>query len=191
MFLPNVIRGLVLGCIVCTAVLHAEQSASVIERPIAQKVKHRVYVDMVGDLFHIGHINAIKNAIKKACEVFTCSEQDICLIVGVCGDEECTSYKRKPILTTEERCAAIGACRYVDEVVPNAPVAVTAKFLDEQHIDMVAHGDDFDQEKMRKYYGAAIDRGILLVVPYTQGISTSDIIRRILSRAEELSAAKK
>ena len=66
-------------------------------------------------------------------------------------------------------------CKYVDEVLyDDVPLAITAEFLDKQYvstltiiyilkiivmltkssqIDIVAHGDDFDQEKMRKYYG--------------------------------------
>lgn len=152
-----------------------------VQQPSTVKKVRRVYIDMVGDLFHIGHINAIKNARQFGDY----------LIVGVCGDEECTSYKRRPIETLEERVEAIKACRYVDEVIPNAPVAVTKELIEKYKIDVVVHGDDFDEAKMRKYYGVAMDLGILQVVPYTKGISTSDIIRRILSRAEELAGPKK
>lgn len=170
------LRYLFLGIILSSTLLHGVPSNA--NEQVPSKKIRRVYIDMVGDLFHVGHINAIKKA----------REFGDYLIVGVCGDEACTNYKRLPILNLEERVAAIAACRYVDEVIPNAPVAVTAELLDKYKIDVVVHGDDFDQEKMRKYYGVAMDRGILKIVPYTQGVSTSDIIRRVLSRADELSA---
>ena len=46
----------------------------------------RVYVDMVGDLFHIGHINMFKQA----------RELGDYLIVGVHSDKAVESYKRTP-----------------------------------------------------------------------------------------------
>jgi len=150
------------------------------EKKQPSKVR-RVYVDMVADLFHAGHINFIKQA--RAFGDY--------LIVGLNGDEDCTSYKRKPILTIDERIAIVSACRYVDEVIANAPLSVTAEYLDGHQIDVVVHGDDFDEETIRKYYGAAIDRGIFKTIPYTKGISTSEILRRILSRGSEKIFPKK
>lgn len=165
----------------CLAKQTQNQEQITVQQQTPEKKVRRVYIDMVGDLFHVGHINAIKNARQFGDY----------LIVGVCGDEECTSYKRRPIETLEERVEAIKACRYVDEVIPNAPVSVTKELIEKYKIDVVVHGDDFDEAKMRKYYGVAMDLGILQIVPYTKGISTSDIIRRILSRAEELAGPKK
>lgn len=149
---------------------------------------YRVYLDMIGDLFHAGHVKAIEHAIRAACERFHCEPQDVYMIVGVNSDEDCASYKRLPILNVDERCAEIAACRLVNHVIKNSPLVLTGAFLDEQYIDLVVHGDDFDAEKLRRFYGVAIDRGIFQTIPYTRGISTSDIIRRILGRAEELAA---
>ncbi|MET8689202.1 adenylyltransferase/cytidyltransferase family protein [Streptomyces sp. NPDC004732] len=70
-----------------------------------------VYADMVGDLFHPGHV-----ALLRAARDF--GER---LIVGVLSDEVVATYKRRPIMTLAERVAVIEACRYVDEVLPNAP----------------------------------------------------------------------
>ncbi len=142
-----------------------------------EKKQVRVYIDMVGDLFHAGHVNAIKNARTFGDY----------LIVGLCGDNDCASYKRRPILNIDERVMAAKACEFVDEVIPNAPMKATKEFIAKHNIDIIVHGDDFDKEKMQKYYGDAIELGILRIVPYTPGISTSEIIQRILSRAEELS----
>lgn len=134
----------------------------------------KVYVDVVGDLFHAGHVAFFKQA----------KELGDYLIVGVIKDDLVTDYKRQPILTNEERVAIIEACRYVDEVIPNAPLGVTEELIEDYHIDLVVHGDDFDEKKVNAQYLPALQRGIFRLVPYTKGISTSDIIDRILLRVD-------
>ena len=47
------------------------------------------------------------------------------LYVGVLSDEECENYKRKPILTAEERRLNILNSEYVDKVIINVPNIVT------------------------------------------------------------------
>ena len=71
----------------------------------------RVYVDPVADLFHYGHMEFLRKA--RALGDY--------LLVGIYADDVLESYKRKPILTIEERIASVTTCRYVDEVLPNAP----------------------------------------------------------------------
>jgi cytidyltransferase-like protein len=132
----------------------------------------RVYVDMVGDLFHMGHVEFLKAARKFGDW----------LVVGVLSDEVASAYKRRPIMTLAERVPVVKACRYVDEVVPNAPYTITAEFLDEHNISMVVHGDDISQEAMEEVYGEVSAAGKLRLVKYTAGISTTDLIRRVLER---------
>ena len=132
----------------------------------------RVYVDVVGDLFHAGHVQFFEKA--KAHGDY--------LIVGVHGDEACTEYKRRPILTLEERCTAIRACRVVDEVIPNSPIGITEEWIQKHDIDLVIHGDDFTEEKKQSQYAVPIKMGIFRTVPYTPGISTTEILDRIYSR---------
>lgn len=132
----------------------------------------RVYVDIVGDLFHAGHIEFLKNA--KAFGDY--------LIVGVLADESVEEYKRMPILTTAERVKVIEACALVDEVVVAPPLRLTEEMIRELKIDYVVHGDDFNKDLLEDQYGAALKAGIFRTVPYTAGISTTEIIRRIVSR---------
>ncbi|MCB1110202.1 MAG: adenylyltransferase/cytidyltransferase family protein [Chlamydiia bacterium] len=134
----------------------------------------RVYVDIVGDLFHAGHVQFFQKAR---------AEGDY-LIVGIHGDETCTNYKRKPILSLEERRIAIEACRYVDEVIVNVPIGITEEWIKKYDIDLVIHGDDFSEVNKNIHYGVPIRMGIFKTVPYTQGISTTDIIKRVISRAD-------
>lgn len=132
----------------------------------------RVYVDMVADLFHAGHVTFLGQARELGDE----------LVVGVHNDADVASYKRLPICNMAERIAVVRACRLVDEVVPDAPLSIDEDFLDRHRIDVVVHGDDFDADKLARFYPGALARGALRTVPYTPGISTSDIMRRVKER---------
>jgi len=130
----------------------------------------RVYVDMVGDLFHAGHVELLRAARARGDW----------LIVGVLSDETAAAYKRRPIMSLAERVAVIEACRYVDEVIADAPFQVDEEFLIEHDIATVMHGDDLSREKAEAVYGAVAAAGRLEYVPRTTGISTTELIRRVL-----------
>ncbi len=133
----------------------------------------KVYADVVGDLLHAGHMEFFKKA----------REYGDYLIIGVLSDEDVASYKRVPILTLKERVAMVQACRYVDEVVPAPPLRLTREWIQEHGIDVVVHGDDFNPELLMDQYGVSIEMGIFQSVPYTPGISTTNIIQRIVDRS--------
>lgn len=134
------------------------------------KPKRVVYVDMVADLIHPGHIAFLKKA--KTMGDY--------LIVGLITDEDAESYsKRRPYLNVSERSEMLRACRYVDEVISGSPYRLSDEFLDAYHIDIVVHGDDYSMEALYYYYQPAIDRGILRVVEYTPDVSTSDLVERV------------
>lgn len=132
----------------------------------------RVYVDMVGDLFHPGHVELLRQARSFGDW----------LIVGVLSDDVVAAYKRRPIMTLDERVAVIRACRYVDEVVPNAPDVVTTEFLAEHHISLVVHGEDISEQTVETLYGDVAAAGKLRLVHRAPGISTTEIIRRVQDR---------
>ena len=129
----------------------------------------RIYASMVGDLFHYGHVSFLKQA--RALGTY--------LIVGIIPDDIATTYKRKPILHQEERAQVIEGCKYVNEIIQNAPLIVTKDFIEFHNIDFVIHGDDFDQNKLDTYFAEPIVMNIMRIAPYTQGISTTTIIERI------------
>jgi ethanolamine-phosphate cytidylyltransferase/choline-phosphate cytidylyltransferase len=129
-----------------------------------------VYTDMVGDLFHNGHV-----ALLEACK-----QRGDVLIVGVCSDELVASYKRAPFMNMQQRATIIAACRYVDRVILDCPCPVTRAFIDEHAIDIVARGDDMNTpESIHRWYQVPFTMGILLFVPYTKGVSTTDLIEKI------------
>ena len=51
----------------------------------------------------------------------------------------------------------IEACRYVDEVIPDAPVRLTPDFLGEHRLSLVVHGDDLDAIAAADVYGPAVE----------------------------------
>ncbi len=129
----------------------------------------RVYVDMVADLFHAGHVAFLRQARQLGDELW----------VGIHSDETVTGYKREPVMTMSERIAVVESCRYVDAVVPDAPLVISRDWIDRHGLDMVVHGDDFDGRTMLSMYRVPSELGILRTVPYTPGISTSELIERI------------
>ena len=135
--------------------------------------RSRVYVDMVGDLFHAGHVSLLRQARRHGDW----------LVVGVLSDDTATSYKRRPIMTLAERVAVIESCRYVDEVIEDAPLQVTEAFLAEHGIATVVHGDDLSPEGAEFVYGPAAAAGQLTYVRRTGGISTTQLIQRVLDAA--------
>ena len=90
------------------------------------------YTTGVFDLFHIGHLNVLKNA-KAKCNY---------LIVGVSTDECVKTYKNKtPIIPFEERKAIVEAIEYVDEVVPQETMDKFEAW-ERLHYNVLFHGDD-------------------------------------------------
>jgi cytidyltransferase-like protein len=133
----------------------------------------RVYADMVADLFHYGHVAFLKQA--RALGDY--------LVVGIHADEVAEANKRTPILSMEERMASVAGCRWVDEVLPNAPWIIDRAWIDEHDINLVVHGDDYSREELEHSHKVPGDMGILRTVPYTGGVSTTEIIRRIRERS--------
>lgn len=136
------------------------------------KPKTIVYTDVAGDMFHAGHVAFLQKA--RAFGDY--------LIVGVLADDVVNSYKRRPILTLEERVKMFESCKYVDEVIVAPPLRLTEELIKEWNISYVVRGDDFSPELLKDQYEVAMKLGILRFVPYTQGISTTNIIHRIIDR---------
>jgi glycerol-3-phosphate cytidylyltransferase len=123
------------------------------------------------DMFHIGHLNILKNA-KANCGK---------LIVGVTNDE--ISYKMKgkhPIIPFQERLEIVKSIKYVDEVFEKKTIGIEEIF-DSIHFDVFFKGDDwkntekgFALENLCKGKGAEV-----FYFPYT-GSTSSTLIRKKL-----------
>ncbi|KAJ7015942.1 hypothetical protein C8F04DRAFT_1408411 [Mycena alexandri] len=98
------------------------------DRPI------RVYADGVYDLFHFGHALQLRQAKLAFTSVY--------LIAGVHSDEQVREHKAGGVMTHSERLEATRHCRWVDEVVADAPWVINQAFLDKYQIDYVAHDEE-------------------------------------------------
>ena len=75
--------------------------------------------------------------------------------------------------------SVVASCRYVDEVIPDAPLIIDLKWIKKHNIHLVVHGDDFSEDLLQLCYKIPIEMGIFKKVPYTPGISTTDIRNRL------------
>lgn len=127
-----------------------------------------VYVGMSADLIHPGHINIIKRAAELG-EV----------TVGLLTDKAIASYKRIPFMAWEQRAEVMSNLKGVARVVPQH----TLDYVPNLRIykpDFVVHGDDWQTGVQAKTRQAVIDvlaewGGELIEVPYTQGISSTQL----------------
>ncbi|KAF4655143.1 hypothetical protein FOL46_008378 [Perkinsus olseni] len=141
--------------------------------PMFTPVKN-VYIDGVFDLCHLGHKNHIARALNYGNRLF----------VGVMSDEDVRKYKRDPIMTLEERVAEVQSLRCVYKVIPNAPCfGMDKEFIRKWNIHVVLASPEYDKPD-DNYYRVPREMGILQIMPRTEGVSTSDIIKRIKNRTD-------
>lgn len=139
-----------------------------------------VYVNGVYDMCHLGHMNLFTNALTLGNR----------LIVGVHSDDDVAAYKRYPIMTLDERAGTVERCKGVSRVVRGAPLITTEQFVRDLQIHRVAVSPEYDNDDDH-WYAEPRRMGVVVPLPRTDGISTSDLMRRILRRAGELDPDRK
>ncbi|SCU91408.1 LADA_0F09780g1_1 [Lachancea dasiensis] len=133
----------------------------------------RVYADGVFDLFHLGHMKQLEQC--KKCM------PNVTLICGVPSDRVTHKLKGLTVLTDVQRYESVRQCKWVDEVIEDAPWTLTLEFLAEHHIDYVAHDDlPYAAVDCDDIYLPIKQMGKFVATQRTDGISTSDIITRII-----------
>lgn len=132
-----------------------------------------VYVIGVFDLFHRGHVEFLKKARSLGKN----------LIVAVNGDEMVASYKGKPLYSESDRLEILKSCRFVDEAFIIS-VYDNKEFIEKYKIDAIVHGDDWEVNSYMKQIRVTKEylkekKVELVLLPYTSGISTSQIRKMI------------
>ncbi|KOY51279.1 adenylyltransferase/cytidyltransferase family protein [Polaribacter dokdonensis] len=130
------------------------------------------YTSGVYDLFHVGHLNLLKNA-KGLCDH---------LIVGVTSDELVAYKNKKAVINHSERMEIIRSIRYVDAVVPQNDMD-KFKMWERLKFDVMFVGDDwFKSEKWKKLDKQFKDVGVKIIYfPYTEGTSSTLINETLIN----------
>lgn len=135
-----------------------------------------VYTKVVCDLFHYGHVNFLKQAKALGDK----------LVVHVVDDMRVAIYKRRPVMSQKERILTLQGCRYVDKILDKGPKIITKKFMLENNYSIYAFSYNNSEELQIKLKDAPdLPENMLGKIKYTSGISTTDIIKRIIEKKEE------
>ena len=129
----------------------------------------------VFDLFHAGHIEMLKK----------CRTQCDYLIVGLHNDKTVEQYKRIPVMSQDERQTVVEACKYVDEVLTDMPLVIDEEFISANNIDVFFYAtvsDEEDKQYNAKYFKFSHEK--LAKLPYTHGISTTELMVRCNTRCQ-------
>ena len=124
------------------------------------------YTTGVYDLFHVGHLNLLKNA-KGLCDK---------LIVGVTVDELVAYKGKQAMIPFEDRIEIVRSCKYVDAAIPQYDMdKLTA--CKKLGADILFVGDDwYATEKWKQYETDFEKEGIRIIYfPYSRGISSTRI----------------
>lgn len=145
-----------------------------------EEKKIRVFTSGSFDLFHIGHLNILERSAALGDE----------LIVGVSTDELIQHYKgMPPIIPFEQRIRIVSSLKCVTKVVKQVKLTEVAQ-LKEEDIDIVTIGDDWENKYLEGLEWMKQQPGKEVVYfPYTPGVSTTDIKKRIIESTNEIIAA--
>jgi cytidyltransferase-like protein len=133
-----------------------------------------IYTGGTFDLIHSGHVNFLR----------ACAEiGDVTVALNT--DEFIEQYKGKPpIMSYYERFEVLSEFRCVTNIIPNSGGTDSKPSIELAMPDIVAIGSDWARKDYYKQMGFDQDwldeRGIsLMYIPYTPGISTTELKRRI------------
>jgi glycerol-3-phosphate cytidylyltransferase len=138
-----------------------------------------VYTGGTFDLLHSGHIAFLKRCAKIGS-----------VTVALNTDEFIQAYKGKaPVMSYKERRDVLLGCKYVSAVIPNFGGADSKPSIEFVNPDMVIIGSDWARRDYYKQMGFTQDwldeRNIgLAYFPYTQGISTTELKKRITEQVK-------
>jgi glycerol-3-phosphate cytidylyltransferase len=126
---------------------------------------HRVITFGTFDLFHLGHLNIIKQARVLGHE----------LIVGVSSDQLNFAKKnRYPICNQQQRMAIVSEIKGVSSVFLEESLALKADYIKQYDADILVMGDDWAGK-----FDWLSDQCSVIYLPRTPSISTTVLIEYI------------
>jgi glycerol-3-phosphate cytidylyltransferase len=134
------------------------------------------YTTGVFDLFHIGHLNIIKES-KKKCDY---------LIVAVSNDKLAFKLKKKkPVIPFKERIEIIKSLKHVDRVVEEK-IDDKTKVKKKYKINIIFKGDDWKNTKKWNQLGKELKKQNIKIIfiKYTKKTSSS-LIKKILNKMDK------
>jgi len=133
------------------------------------------YTTGVFDLFHIGHLNVLKNA-KSMCDE---------LIVGVTSDKLVSYKNKKSVIPFKERIKIIESIKYVDYAVPQINMNKLEAW-EKLKFNRMFVGDDWKgTEKWNNLEFEFKKLNVeIIYFPYTKGTS-STLINEILKKLRD------
>ena len=133
------------------------------------------YTSGVYDLFHIGHLNLLRNA-KNMCDK---------LIVGVTTDELVSYKNKKAVIPHNERMEIVRAIQYVDAVIPQENMD-KFEMWEKIKFDVMFVGDDwYNTPKWEEIENKFKAVGVRIIYfPYTKGTS-STLINQTLEQLRQ------
>jgi D-beta-D-heptose 7-phosphate kinase/D-beta-D-heptose 1-phosphate adenosyltransferase len=142
---------------------------------LKQKGKKVVFTNGCFDLLHSGHIYLFREAKKKG-DVFIVAVNDDSSIKKIKG-------KPRPIFPLKERIEILGAIEEIDYLTSfseKTPQKIIAQLLP----DVLVKGGDWKPEKVVGKKEVEEAGGEVVIIPYLEGSSSSEIIKRIVSSAK-------
>tara|TARA_B100000886_G_scaffold321835_1_gene264374 strand:- start:441 stop:1748 length:1308 start_codon:yes stop_codon:yes gene_type:complete len=137
------------------------------------KDSKKVYLALSADLLHHGHMNVLSKAASLGE-----------ITIGLMTDEAIAKYKRLPNLTYQQREIVVRGLKGVKDIIPQKTMDYSDN-LKKLKPDYVVHGDDWKngiQKQQRKKVIEVLKEwnGELIEIPYTVGISSSELEESIL-----------
>lgn len=124
----------------------------------------KVYVSLIADLLHAGHIRILKRASQMG---------DV--VVGLLSLKACGELNDIPYLDYEKRKEVVQSLSFVDSVIEQNSASYKENLL-KLKPDIVVHGDDWQNGYQKRYRSEVIELlglwgGKLVELPYSNDIS--------------------
>jgi cytidyltransferase-like protein len=125
---------------------------------LIKKLETKVYIPMSADLFHIGHLRAIKQCAEKGS-----------VYVGLLTDRLMREYKGEPIIPFKQRKEILEGISEVHKVIEQDSLTPNLEGM-----TYLASGDGFEKDELK-----ALGKCKLLKLKYCKEQSTTKIKEKI------------